>query len=264
MPTSQVYPNAPLATAVLELRHPSRNLSQGDLAALQGRLRHLTPMMKDEEIEDRAIQLGPTGAFSSSGTRRTLHRFLTRDRQSSATFDTANFTLETTAYRGWNWFRDAAQLALTAAQEIAPVPGIERIGLRSINEIRPPDPSDWALWIDPSLLAPAFGMSVLQHQSAVLYGLGRPGYAAALRYGAHDGPPIVSGGPNIVRANTPSPGRYFVLDIDASWSVPDGDDVPEMTADDILHIADELHATLKGVFEASITDRLREEFERVD
>lgn len=254
---------------VLEIRHPERGpLTRGDLAALgQALVRHV-PLPKSETATNVAIQVGPEGPTPMGPARsRVVHRFLSRDRRTSVSFDASALSIETTAYVGWDRFREIVDAAVAAGQMVAPVVGVERVGLRYIDEIRIPAMSgqpDWEPWVASGLLAPRVDdagveLHAIQQQAVVQYGTSRPADTLTLRYGALNGPPIVTSSGSVLRPNQPEPGSFFLLDTDAAWTLPEDDAMPEVDATLVLEIADRLHGPVKALFEALITDRLRKE-----
>jgi len=262
------YKQAPIALALVEIRHPEGDfLSRGDLAGLKQILNAVTPLQKAEELSEIQMTMNP-GAPPISATRnRTMQRFSSRDRRTSITFGVDSMVIETTDYKGWTTFCEFITAAVSARQEVAPIDGVERIGLRFIDEIRVPrsrENTDWREWVAPSLLPPIFDSSELdlflrQQQSVVQYATSSPEETIALRYGAVDGPPTVGSGPNFVRADVPEPGLYFLLDTDAAWTLTPGAPVPEATAAGVVELASTLHSSAKGLFEALITEKLRTE-----
>ena len=172
--------------------------------------------------------------------------------------------LETTLYGRYERLRDLLELAIQVRAEISPPSGVDRIGLRYIDEIRvPTDNGDaritWSNWVDGSLLGPAhlgdkLGLAATASQGLTVFG-GPEDRALVLRYGLQDDPAVAST-PQLRRA-TPPPGPLFVLDIDSFWQP--GADVPEMTAATVLGVVDQLHQPVREMFESLITERLREE-----
>jgi uncharacterized protein (TIGR04255 family) len=262
------YPHAPVAIAVLEIRHPTSDfLSRGDLAGIKQKLEHIAPLQKAEDVaEFQMVVNGGNPPFSSS-RNVTVHRFSSRDKRSSITYSNETIVIETTDYVNWGWFRSFAEAAVSTRQEIAPVDGLERIGLRYIDEIRVPaslGAVNWGEWVAPALLAPEFEYPVavlkpLQQQAVVQYATETEGDTLTLRYGAVNGPPAVMGGPNLVRADLPEPGPYFLIDTDSAWTLPQGMSVPEMSLNTVVELANRLHAPAEAIFEGLITDRLRSE-----
>lgn len=258
------YPHAPVALTVMEIKHPQSDfLSRGDLAGMKQRLEHLAPLQKAEDVAQVQMIMNPGAPAFSNSKNMTLHRFSTRDKRTSITYSIESIVVETTDYLNWTWFRGFVEAAVTVRQEIAPVDGIERVGLRYIDEIRVPASSeqvDWQDWVAPSLLAPAYeGLHPLQQQAVVQYKVGEPEDTLTLRYGAVNGPPAVVVGPNLVRANPPGFGPYFLLDTDSAWTLGSGSAVPELSLDFVVATANRLHGPAEGLFEALITDRSRTE-----
>ena len=145
-------------------------------------------------------------------------------------------------------------IVLQARLAIATPAGVERIGLRYIDEIRVPAENGgsapvWNQWVDASLLGPAhigadLGLAPAVNEGVFVFS-GSSDHAVVLRYGAQSGYAVQST-PDL-RRPLPPPGPLFKLDIDSFWQ--------EL----ILRQADALHEPVRGVFESVITDRLREE-----
>lgn len=266
MTGSNSYISPPLVLAVVEIRHPTSGyLSRGDVAALKQALVGVTPLQKEETTTEIQMMIQPNAAPQGTPSITTNHRFLTRDRQSSITFGPDVLVVETTAYKTWTELKALAQAAISARQNASPVDGVERVGIRFIDEIRVPenavDPK-WDGWVSDSLLPPDFsndGLRPLQQQSVVQYGLVEPGETLTLRYGAVHGPPVFVAGPNLMRAVTPPVGPFFLLDTDAAWSPAAGQSVPELESEFVMEVADRLHEPVSRLFEELITDKLREE-----
>jgi uncharacterized protein (TIGR04255 family) len=249
--------------AILEVKHPQASaLTRGELAALKAALVKVLPLQSTDEQVEVHLAIGPAGAAGPApGQRlRTVHRFASRSRTSSVSFTPDAFSLETTSYRGWSGFRDMAKLVATALKDVAPVDGIQRIGLRYIDEIRvpyaPDEVPDWREWIQADLIAPnALGLRPVQQQAVVQYGTDRPGDTVTLRYGAVIGPPAVGSGA-LARPPAPPSAPFFLLDTDAAWEVVPGDPIPELDVDFLIETADRLHEPVKALFEAALTPRL--------
>lgn len=257
------YPNAPVALTVMEIKHPQSDfLSRGDLAGIKQKLEHIAPLQKAEDVAQVQMIVNPGAPPYSTSKNMTLHRFSTRDKRTSITYSIESVVVETTDYINWTWFRHFVEVAVSVRQEISPVDGIERVGLRYIDEIRVPGDGsvDWQEWVAPSLLAPAYNsLRPLQQQAVVQYEADQPEDTLTLRYGAVNGPPAVVVGPNLVRANVPGVGPYFLLDTDSAWTLAPGSPVPELSLDYVIETANRLHAPAEGLFEALITDRSRME-----
>lgn len=233
---------------------------------MKAALRAYVPLASREnfaQLEITGVSGGPAPQTIMRGEEHV--RFSSRDKRTTVTYAPAAVTIETTRYDSWKWLRELAGVALAARMDIAPVDGVERIGLRFIDEVRIPGESepDWREWVDPQLTAPNLALTPgrlqpLQQQSVVQYKTASPEVLVTLRYGAVDGPSAVQG-ISLVQADFPPAGPFFLIDTDASWSPGQGQDVPPLEASDVLSRADGLHDHVKELFEASLTQRLREE-----
>lgn len=76
-----------------------------------------------------------------------------------------------------------------------------------------------------------------------------------LRYGPREGFAVEPGGD--LKRSTPTPGPFFLMDIDSFWAPSEG--VPEFAVTALLATCDELHAPVRTWFERLVTDRLRAE-----
>jgi uncharacterized protein (TIGR04255 family) len=190
------------------------------------------------------------------------HRYVARDRLMSVTIGRDAVTLETTEYSGWTEFSGLFADVLAALEAERQPDGILRVGLRYIDEVRLPDPpaslDAWSGWINDRLVAP-FALdedAQLTNGTVVLQYGEPPGYVTIFR-----GAPFAAGrtvlqeGTLRMPVETPD-GPYFLLDTDASWADPDRQ-IPEFAIDHIAEVFDELHSTCARLFEASITDQLR-------
>ncbi|UPL10342.1 TIGR04255 family protein [Microbacterium sufflavum] len=267
MSTTPPYPNAPIALAIVEIRGPeSPPLTRADILSLKKAVQPRLPLFATERAGTLSMEIGPAGVRQVNSGEEELVKFLTRSRRTSATFTSTSTIIETTDYKGWSDFKNVVGLALTARQDIAPMDGLVRLGIRIIDEIRVPvDTRDgWSDWLAPALLAPSVQSAgrklvLKQQQSVVQYAGLDHGETVTVRYGAMDGPPAVTSAPNLVRPNVPNPGPFFLIDTDAAWEITDGEEMPPLNPADVVHLSDKLHAPMKEIFESFITDRLREE-----
>jgi len=263
VPTRRRYRHAPLAYVIFQVVHPSSApVGRGDEEALKRALRSYVPLASREVLSQLEITGQLNGAVGPQTRVRNDEqlRFTSRDKRTSVIFAPNAVTLETTRYETWEELRELATAALEARMGIAPVDGVERVGLRYLDEVRVPDVSapGWGEWINPQLAAPALAPDVLrphQQQSVVQYTTDSPEVVVALRYGAVDGPSAVQGSPLLVTA-PPASGPFFLIDTDASWTPAE---VPPLDPASVLEKADDLHNYVKELFEASLTDRLRQE-----
>ncbi|MGW4339031.1 TIGR04255 family protein [Rhodococcus koreensis] len=257
MDATPLYSNAPIAVVLLEVRHPTSELSNPAMALLKAELAHHVPIERVETIVEfnfETAERNPT----------TLKKLVARDLHTSITFKPDAIVIESTKYRGWTWFRGLAEDVLQARHGVAPLDGIERIGLRYIDEVRVPadDPIDWSDWVSPALLGPRQEVAPLklrleQQQSVVQYGTPIPGQTFTLRYGVGQGA-VVQSTDNLKRPKEPSGGEFFLIDTDGAWTEITGG-IPEFDVDSIIKVCDTIHSPIKQLFESLITDKLRKE-----
>jgi uncharacterized protein (TIGR04255 family) len=258
----EVYPNAPLRLVAAELRFPyAPRLGSSDvLEELTTTFRPTFPLPTPGGLQ---VVMTVAGATQSSG----VNRFLSKDRTASVTVSPTNIVIETTEYREYGQFRPLLETCLTALASIpGAIVGLERVGLRYVNEVRVPnlgDVSEWTKYFTPNLVAalhliPDRAVGVMQ---AVVQTEPVDGMLTVFRYGALRGQVVASGGPLRV-ATVPTNEPFFMLDLDNSWS--SGESFDAYSVEAALDISDRLHAPIDALFEAVITDELRRVFRRTE
>lgn len=197
-----------------------------------------------------------------------LHQFIGRDRATAATFVEDRLIVETTDYHGFPTLLPLLQqLFRVLAEEVKPT-AVERVGLRYIDEVRvdssarDPDHHGWESWIHPALVSPgAFdpqieGLHRRDWRGRINFDWDRHS-RMVLRYGPNHG--YATDPERIPRRLSPpaSGGPYFLIDLDCYWHQTD--DAPPFEPDIVTERCQHLHQPIRSTFEASITDRLREE-----
>ncbi|MFD9992040.1 TIGR04255 family protein, partial [Bacillus cereus] len=219
-----------------------------------------TPILKSGEVVE--VEL-PTGSRRVT----TFPKLVSRDKRVNISFKSDTLTIETTDYKGWESFRALAGAALAAREDIAPVDGVERIGLRYIDEIRVSDatPVDWSQWVSESLLGPnaqAAGaqLRIQQQQCAIQYASTvHASDSYTLRYGSGFGQ-VFQSQADLVRPNDTPSGEFFLIDTDGAWADIEKR-IPEFHTPTLLEACDRIHAPIKELFESLITDELRKVFD---
>lgn len=261
MQSSSLFPNPPVALALLEIRHSEHLMSSADVRQAKSALREVLPVQRAESAVH--LDVGPSGS-----SQRTIEipRFTSRDRHYSVTYAPDSVSIETTKYVSWNSFRALIDLALRNRSLEEGPDGFERVGLRFINEVRVPGDQapDWKEWVNSQLVPPSLdvsevGLEIVQQQSMVQYSAAEGSDQLTLRYGAMNGPPAIISTPNLVRPINPGEGHFFLLDADASWNVEQGGFIPPYSSEGVLGVADRLHKPVTQLFENLITDRLKKE-----
>lgn len=254
----------------VEVRHsPCEPLERKQVTLLSQQLGGLVPLPGEVNEVSFIVHAGPNSQPVQQQVIATVPRWTSRDKRTALTVRQDSLVIETTDYGSYDRVRELLDVALRARLTVAAPAGVDRVGLRYIDEIRVPAENgegapDWREWVDQSLLGPAHIGSDLDLTLAVNEGLvvfsSDSNRALVLRYGAQSDYAVQST-PEL-RRPLPPPGPLFKLDIDSFWQA--GDSVPEFHPSFILDQADNLHMPVRGVFECLITERLREEVLRHD
>lgn len=262
MEQREVYPNAPVVLVALEIRHPTAEpLTGAQRNVIKRRLGPFAPIMRATRIQQMTFvtAAGAPGAVAGDHSQE-FPRYFSRDNTLAVSLRDDAIVLETTRYGRWEQLRGVLSEILQARQDIGGIDGVERVGLRYIDEIRvPSDPQGWGGWVDTSLLGPApiadeLGLPIAEWQGIAVFNPG-PEHAVVLRYGPREGYAVDPGGD--VKRPTPPPGPFFLMDIDSFWIPSEG--TPDFDIKMLSDRCDGLHAPVRGLFERLITERLREE-----
>jgi uncharacterized protein (TIGR04255 family) len=253
----EIYINPPLALTIVELRHTaSPALSEAEQAALKSLLADGFPLYKP------ARQLSVTMTNAGVTQDQAVHpRYMTRDNAASITYRTDAIVVETTRYERRSALRELLRLAVEARQKISPVDGVERLGIRYINEVRVPDverPSDWTRWISAPLTSIAGLQTAKSGDPQTWQGMavfGTPSAGVVLRHGNFEGYAVEPTGD--LRRPTPPPGPFYLLDLDCYW-VPEGD-IPLVEWERIEEHYNDAGLSAYELFEQLITDDYRTE-----
>lgn len=270
MSEREVYPNAPIVLMAIEVRHSMcEPLERRQTIQLSTHVRDVLPLPDNVSIFTLGIQAGPDGQPTQQQSVSTVPRWTSRNKRTALTIRQDGLVIETTQYSSYERIRELLQIALNARMAVTAPAGVERIGLRYIDEIRTPSEKgdstpSWQEWVDPALLGPVhiggrLGLTPAGSEGLTVFS-GDENRALVLRYGAQNDYAVQST-PQL-RRPLPPPGPLFKLDIDSFWQP--GKEIPEFTTDFILDRSDELHEPVSAVFEALISDRLREEVLRRD
>jgi uncharacterized protein (TIGR04255 family) len=254
----EIYPNAPLRFVAFEVRIPTTPGlagSEGPLPAFE-RLRDLLPIIGPPHI---AIDVKVEGGQPTIVPGPL--RILDRRKVLSALIGPNAIIIENSEYKQYEDFVEVVERTLRAVSETASIAGMERVGLRYIDEIRVPGvktATDWKGYISPALLAPLdldeefepvslTGMTEYRLSSE---------HAANVRFGAQTGRVVEPTGP--LRVTPVEEGPFFLIDIDSFWTAPE-DETPEFSPEAVLEICAQLRRPIRALFEAAITDKLRDE-----
>jgi uncharacterized protein (TIGR04255 family) len=257
----EVFPNAPVELVAVEVRFPdSARLRQPEtLDALQLALEDILPIRQVEQTMMRAV---PLGGQMVSQQHEQVTLLLDRTSTTSATIRPTALTVETTHYDEFDAFREVVHRCMIALAKQRAAPGVERVGLRYVDEIRIPDPIEdvesWTGWVSDDLLAasrlggpnpPSMLQGTIQFETGERTNL-------VVRYATLTGTGVVD--PTLLRRrHTYLAGPFLVLDFDSYWQRPP-DRLDEFEPERIMTLLDKLHAPVGETFQRAITDRLRE------
>jgi uncharacterized protein (TIGR04255 family) len=260
----EVFPNPPLELVVAEIRFSyvptfARTEAHERFTRL---LADLAPVAALDSIQ--TVTVGPDTSPTVENERQL--RLLNRESTVAVALKPDRLGVETTDYPQFAGFRDLARRAVEATSTVHELPGVERIGLRYIDEIRIPAPvrtvRDWRGWIDERLLASA---DIYKDQPVAAQGVlqYRPDDRCRLtfRFGAASGPGVLARG-TLRRRPRQRSGPYFLLDIDSFWQA--GDETPQLSTDEILEVIERLHQPTGQIFASAITEKLRSEVLRLE
>jgi uncharacterized protein (TIGR04255 family) len=255
-----VYPNAPVVLVALEIRHPmSESLTPSEIRAIKARLSTHVPIARNAQIASLQVIAGAQSHAAPSVEQFT--RFVNRETTVAVSFRREAIVIEASVYPGWEDFRARVSDAIDARMAVAPVDGVERVGVRYIDEIRVPFDGeiDWGEWVSPSLLGPSpaepISLSLAQWQGEAVYG-SQPGHMLVLRYGPTNGF-AVDPSSELKRGKPADGGPFFLMDIDSFWT-PEGS-IPEADRDALIDTCNDLHQPVRALFEGLIHDKLRDE-----
>jgi uncharacterized protein (TIGR04255 family) len=264
MSVDAAHPNAPVALATMEIRHPATDsLTESS----RGELKHL--LVEDLPIErqgqDMAWTMGAGGSPTPSAER--FARYVNRDNTLAASMKTQTVVIETTAYTNFESLVDVVMRVVDARSQVSSIVGVERIGLRYILEVRAPAGVDgrieWANWIGEPLLGPQRiapgGLTLTEWQGAAVYREAQPGKSMIVRYGPGIGQAL-DPSYHLRRTIAAQPGPFFLLDIDSFWTPTAS--IPEYNRDAVLGTFQELYEPARAVVEEMLTGRPDDELLR--
>ena len=295
--TREVYPNAPIVMAAVEVRHTAGEpLDAAGQRLLASELNRVLPLRHDPaavgEIVVSPVGMGGVGPTVTSAAAE--HRFSTRDRRTTAAFRDSSLTVQTTNYTRFEDLRDLLALVVEARSRTLGSIGVLRVGLRYIDEIRipmenfngngeqaddtssTPSPdligsgSPWSTWLHPSLLgpvdlAPTLDLSIAEAQGVMAFTRRAAAVEGAAVADEDNRVLVVRYGPREGYAVSSTPELRRPLPAPSPFFLLDIDsfrepaNAAELSPDYIIKTVEDLHTPVREVFEGLITDRLREE-----
>ncbi len=259
----EIYPNAPLQFVAFELRIPYTPA----LATLDGTTRVYSALQDIVPVvQPPAVPPGFEFANSTTGPGLTVTsgptRMVDRARGLSVIVGPQQLVVETTRYTRFEDFEEVIKRVIDSAADVGPIAGTQRVGLRYIDEIRVDGvdkPADWEPYIASALLT---GLHLDDHfapassQGAVEFDV-EDGQKTVMRFGAMQGFVVDPNGP--LRLRRHSDGPFFLLDLDSYWAAAPNEDMPEFSPKAVQETCERLRVPVRALFEAAITDKLRNE-----
>lgn len=254
-----VFANAPLALVALEVRYPEL-VDPINVPGLRRAVRDLLPIPGNVSRDTITF-----GGSASVVERQVFPRLMSRDRSSALVVTNEALILETTTYDGYDEYRKLIERVVEAIADVAQPDGVQRVGMRFIDEIRVPGvdepPGDWTGWIVEGLLGPlgpelqvgSESFKPRNWQGTAVYDAGS-GYAVKMKYGPQVGSAVLPQDPTRRRRVPKDGGLFFLLDSDGAWTPRD--EVPEFQAETILKACDTIHEPLSMLFKKVGTERL--------
>lgn len=258
------YPSAPLRFVALELQFDL----VPDLSSADGRAAIYDEIRDDFPVAEAGTSIEVTLSGPLPGPPQTAPelRMLNMDRTRSVTVSATSLTVQTSQFVDFPEFSRSVELALHALEKMR-IATAKRLGLRYVDEVRVPGVTraqDWALFIDPKLLGGvefAADYKIDGHQEVLaLTTPTDPDRHLMMRYGAGDGFSVDPNGPLSLPGGARQ-GHYFLLDLDSYWLPSDGKPRP-FEIGRVLETSALLSETAHDLFEAAITDKLRNDVMR--
>lgn len=257
------YAYAPLALVTFEAKlnyDPRVNVpAVRDEFALA--VRSKFPVLNIENVVNFSVQL-PTG----NSEQQVMQQIRATNAQRTATVALNPNSLQLTvighAYQGYESFKPWLKPCLNALEQALPSAGIERLGIRFLDEVRVPTPlnsaEDWAQWVNPGLLASAaaFGENAtVQMRGSTVFNSGQD-CQVHFQWGDFEGQTVVSDEVPLAKLEHEN-GKFFVLDVDSAWQAPE---FTVLTAEQMIERIESLHTPIGAIFQWAITEKSRELF----
>jgi uncharacterized protein (TIGR04255 family) len=259
----EVYPNAPLQLVAFEARFPyERHLATQ--VVLESFLEGVEPLLPIAQLPEPIAE--PPGRRRAD-PGRVLVTQLSKSRMRAVTLRPSSLVVEAADYSHYEDFRSTIESCLKALEASASPPGLERVGLRYVNEVRVSGPItralDWERFINPALLQAAKldgDLKASAAQGAVRFEVSKE-QSVQLVFATLEGRAVRPGEGIKIRRRGES-GPFFLLDIDSFWET--SKDVADFSVKRVLEVCDMLRPPVRSLFEGSITDELRNDVLRKD
>lgn len=266
-PGRERFVNAPLEFVAAEVRFPfAPRLGQdATLDAFVEAVREEFPVPAKERIA-AGLQLtfGAGTPAPKPVDAHTVLRCMNRRKTRSVVVSPSSMVLETTDYEDYEDFRQSLEHVVSAIAGLNAVVGVERLGLRYIDELRVPDHDGtvaaWRPWVAAGLLASLDVVDGYDPETAEGVIRVRTGVHSQvlLRYATLVGSGVVND--TLKKRRTVEDGPFFVIDIDSSWA--NDDEISEFSVDWTCAEFDKLHEPTGSIFLQTVSERYKREIAR--
>ncbi len=245
MATSRHYPKAPITEAIIDLRvELPEGIGVADLEKVHDGLKSAYPTRKNRILAEVQGQIGDQGAATAARSKHLGYLFTSRDEKQVFQARLDGYTMSRLApYESWEPFRDEAQRLWGMYRSIAKPKKVTRLAVRYINRLDLPLPV--ADLKDYLRTVPEVSSELPQNLA---------GYFMQLRIPQEDIKSLL-----VVNQAIIDPAKPGVASVVLDNDIFRVDDLPT-DEQGIWDFFEVLRQRKNDVFEASITDQLRELF----
>jgi uncharacterized protein (TIGR04255 family) len=257
------YVNAPLALVTVEIKlnyDPRANLpAVRDEFGLA--VRPEFPVLSVENVVNFSLQL-PAGTSEQQIIPQMRATNAARTATVALNPNSMQLTVLGEAYQGYESFAPILQTCLDALEAVLPDAGIERLGIRFLNEVRVAGAvntaEDWSRWVNAALVAPTGAFEdgeSLQVRGNTVFASGDD-CQVNFQWGDFEGRTVVADDLPLAKPERES-SKFFILDVDSAWQAPE---YTVLSAGDMARRIDALHTPIGSIFQWAITEESREVF----
>ena len=123
----------------IEVRHPlCEPLDRKQVTEVSAQIRHLLPLPGEMSEVSVTVQTGPDRPPTQHQVVDSFPRWTSRDKRTALSIRPDSLVIETTDYGSYDRMRELLDVALQVRLAVSAPAGVERVGLRYIDEIRVP------------------------------------------------------------------------------------------------------------------------------
>lgn len=266
-PGRERFPNAPLEFVAAEIKFPfaPRLSHDSTLDDIVDVLRKDFPVPQKEQVP-AGIEFTLLGgnAVPKHMEAHKILRCMNRTKNRSVVITPSSLLLETTLYETYDEFRASLAAVVGALGDLDMIVGVERLGLRYIDELRVPGHDGsveaWRPWVAPALLASLEVVAGYEAETAEGVVRVRTGAHSQVlvRYATLIGTGVVND--TLKKRRPVTEGPFFVIDIDSSWTGEN--EINEFSMEWTMSTFDKLHEPTGVIFLRSVSESYKDEIAR--